>query len=69
MADDESKEIVRGDKDTESNKEEEKPRWPNHLQFILSCMGYTIGLGNIWRFPYLCMRNGGGKRAGLIVTL
>ncbi|KAF0029582.1 hypothetical protein F2P81_018687 [Scophthalmus maximus] len=41
-------------------KMEERGQWGNKMEFILSVAGSIIGLGNMWRFPYLCYKNGGG---------
>ncbi|XP_049931093.1 sodium- and chloride-dependent GABA transporter 2-like [Epinephelus moara] len=39
---------------------DKRGQWANKREFILSVMGQIIGLSNVWRFPYLCFKNGGG---------
>nr|XP_050031064.2 sodium- and chloride-dependent GABA transporter 2-like [Dermacentor andersoni] len=37
----------------------ERERWANKFEFVLACIGLSVGLGNIWRFPYIVYDNGG----------
>ncbi|MBZ4647279.1 MAG: transporter, partial [Clostridia bacterium] len=37
-----------------------RDQWGTKIGFILAAMGSAIGLGNIWRYPYIAYSNGGG---------
>ena len=37
-----------------------RARWGNRVEFLLSCIAMSVGLGNVWRFPFTAYENGGG---------
>ena len=46
-----------------------RERWGNQLGFVLATIGFAVGLGNIWRIPYLAGQNGGGAFVLIYVLL
>ena len=51
--------------DPEINERQEdgdkrRGHWGNKLDFFFSCISLSVGLTHVWRFPYICLKNGGG---------
>lgn len=64
LEDDDGLPVPEGSTDSssaESGDEIEREKWGSQLEFVLAIVGYAVAFGNLMRFPYLCMRNGGGN--------
>lgn len=38
----------------------EREQWGKGVEFLMSCIAMSVGLGNVWRFPFIALQNGGG---------
>ncbi|XP_037230792.1 orphan sodium- and chloride-dependent neurotransmitter transporter NTT5 isoform X3 [Falco rusticolus] len=52
--------VLRGNTGPLQEEPPPRPAWTSKAQYILAQLGFSVGLGNVWRFPYLCHQNGGG---------
>uniref|UniRef100_A0A1I8PI57 Transporter n=1 Tax=Stomoxys calcitrans TaxID=35570 RepID=A0A1I8PI57_STOCA len=48
------------DADAEDPNAPKRDNWGNDLEFLMSCIALSVGLGNVWRFPFIALQNGGG---------
>lgn len=45
---------------TITNQPNKHGTWNNSIEFLMSCVAFSVGFGNIWRFPFTAYENGGG---------
>lgn len=45
---------------TTESAEPERENWGKSIEFLMSCIAMSVGLGNVWRFPFTALENGGG---------
>lgn len=54
-SDDIEKRKMRDTKATSSKSNKDRGQWSTGIEFLLSCISMSVGLGNVWRFPYVGM--------------
>lgn len=61
LAEGQSETQLMGGPDGLEANDADRPAWDSKIQYVLAQVGFSVGLGNVWRFPYLCHQNGGGE--------
>lgn len=56
----EKSDLAKADTVEKTKVVKERPTWGNSIEFLMSCISMSVGLGNIWRFPFTAYENGGG---------
>ncbi|EDX06730.1 GD25852 [Drosophila simulans] len=46
--------------EAESESSGQRDQWSRGVEFLFSCIALSVGLGNVWRFPFIALENGGG---------
>lgn len=54
---------------TDASKNKERGGWGNDIEFLMSCIAMSVGLGNVWRFPFTALENGGGELTFWIINI
>ena len=58
--DNEAKEESKSSEESARPGGEGRQQWSNSTEFLMSCIAMSVGLGNVWRFPFTAYENGGG---------
>ncbi|KAK0051469.1 sodium- and chloride-dependent glycine transporter 1 [Biomphalaria pfeifferi] len=59
---------VEDSENDESKDSNPRHTWARKLEYTLSVIGYCVGMSNVIRFPYLCIRNGGEVGLGQFMS-
>jgi len=44
----------------DKSEDDSRQQWSSSTEFLMSCISMSVGLGNVWRFPFTAYENGGG---------
>lgn len=58
-----------GEKSPQDSEPVARAGWNSKIEYFLAQVGFSVGIGNVWRFPYLCHQNGGGSFLLLYILL
>ncbi|XP_054009969.1 sodium-dependent nutrient amino acid transporter 1-like [Hylaeus anthracinus] len=54
------KQLENGSVEGKPEDKEARAQWGSNIEFLMSCVAFSVGLGNVWRFPSTAYENGGG---------